>query len=239
MMKSVLDEHLAAYQGQNLYDFDNEILLSWYPQRIMALSPGAESLLELGLGHGFSTKAFAPNFRRHVVLDGSGAVIENFRKRYPDCTAEIVETYFETYHSAERFDVIVLGFILEHVDNPVKILKRFKEFLKPAGKIYAAVPNAEVLNRRLGHLAGLLPDIQKLSENDTLLGHKRYYTVATLMADAHLAGYEIEKIEGIYLKPLTTQQMVSLNLDRKIIQSLCEIGIAYPELSCGLLAQLR
>lgn len=238
-MKNVLDEHVSAYEGQNLYDFDNEILLTWYPKRIMSLSPDAKSLLELGLGHGFSTNLFAPLFKRHVVLDGSLAVIENFKKRYPDCRAEIVETFFEEYNTEERFDIIVLGFILEHVDDPVLILKRFKNFLKPSGKIYAAVPNAEVLNRRLGHLAGLLPDMQKLSENDILLGHKRYYTVRTLTEDAHLAGYEIEKMEGIYLKPLTTNQLVSLNLDRKIIQSLCEVGIEYPELSCGLLAQLK
>jgi 2-polyprenyl-3-methyl-5-hydroxy-6-metoxy-1,4-benzoquinol methylase len=238
-MKNILDEHVTAYQGQNLYDFDNEILLSWYPERVTALSPNAESILELGLGHGFSTNVFAPNFKRHVVLDGSSAVIENFRKSSPNCCAEIVETFFENYHTEERFDIIVLGFILEHVENPVLILKRFREFLKPKGKMFLAVPNAEVLNRRLGHLAGLLPDMQKLSENDILLGHKRYYTIRTLTEDVHLAGYEIEKMEGIYLKPLTTQQLVSLNLDRKIIQSLCEVGIEYPELSCGILAQLK
>jgi SAM-dependent methyltransferase len=239
-MKNVLDEHVGAYEGQSLYDFDNEILLTWYPKRIMSLSPpDAKSILELGLGHGFSTSLFAPHFKRHVVLDGSLAVIENFKKRYPDCRAEIVETFFEEYNTEERFDIIVLGFILEHVDDPILILKRFKKFLKPDGKIYTAVPNAEVLNRRLGHLAGLLSDMQKLSENDILLGHKRYYTVNTLTEDAYLAGYEIEKIEGIYLKPLTTNQLISLNLDKRIIQSLCEVGIEYPELSCGLLAQLK
>lgn len=237
-MKGTLDAHVGAYEGQNLYDFDNEILLTWYPQRIMAINPNAKSLLELGLGHGFTTNIFSRAFDRHVVLDGSQAVIENFRKRYPDCQAEIVETFFEDYQTEERFDLIVLGFILEHVDDPVLILKRFRQFLKPGGKMYAAVPNAEVLNRRLGHLAGLLPDMQTLSENDVLLGHKRYYIVETLTNDARLAGFSIEKMEGIYLKPLTTRQLVSLNLDKKIIQALCEIGIDYPELCCGILAEI-
>ena len=35
-----------------------------------------------------------------------------------------------------------------------------------------------------------------------------------------------------------TSQILSLNLDTKIIQALCEMGVDYPELSCGLLAQL-
>jgi SAM-dependent methyltransferase len=238
-MKSNLDIHVAAYEGQNLYDFDNEILLTWYPKRIMALSEGAASILELGLGHGFTTNLFAQVFNRHVVLDGSAAVIENFKKRYPDCKAEIVETFFEDFQTSERFDIVVMGFILEHVDDPKLILKRFRQFLKPGGKMYVAVPNAEVMNRRLGHLAGLLPDMQSLSENDILLGHKRYYTVETLKQDILASDYEIEKMEGIYLKPLTTKQILSLNLDKKIIDSLCELAIDYPELSCGILAQLR
>ena len=104
--------------------------------------------------------------------------------------------------------------------------------------MFVTVPNAEVLNRRLGHLAGLLPDMQQLSEHDLLLGHKRYYTVETLRKDIETAGYQITRMEGIYLKPLTTSQMVSLNLDEAIIDALCFAAIDYPELSCGIMAEL-
>jgi hypothetical protein len=81
--------------------------------------------------------------------------------------------------------------------------------------------------------------MQVLSENDHLLGHKRYYTVKTLTSDIIEAGYSVDKIEGIYLKPLTTGQMISLNFDKKIIDAFCEVGIEYPELSCGILAELK
>lgn len=237
-MKNKLDVHVAAYQGENLYDFDNEILLTWYPQRIIINSKGADSILELGLGHGFTTNIFTANFDRHVVLEGSPAVIENFKEKFPECDAEIIETYFEEFSTEEKFDVIVMGFILEHVDDPFVIISRFKNFLSPCGKIFLAVPNAEVLNRRLGHLAGMLEDIEMLSENDLLLGHKRYYTVSSLSAEIDRAGYKIDKMEGIYLKPFTTSQIISLNLDEKIIHALCETGVDYPELSCGILAQI-
>lgn len=237
-MKNKLDDHVAAYEGENLYDFDNEVLLTWYPQRIINNSRGARSILELGLGHGFTTNIFSNNFDRHVVLEGSPAVIQNFKKKFPECNAQIVESYFETFSSEEKFDVIVMGFILEHVDNPFEIISRYKKFLAPEGKIFLAVPNAEVLNRRLGHLAGMLKDMETLSENDFLLGHKRYYTVSSLSAEIAQAGYKIDKMEGIYLKPFTTSQIVSLNLDKKIIHALCEVGVAYPELSCGILAQV-
>jgi hypothetical protein len=104
--------------------------------------------------------------------------------------------------------------------------------------MFLAVPNAEVLNRRLGHLAGMLGDIETLSEHDLLLGHKRYYTVSSLSAEIDRAGYQINKMEGIYLKPFTTTQIISLNLGEKVIRALCEVGVNYPELSCGILAQI-
>lgn len=237
-MNNKLDVHVAAYKGENLYDFDNEILLTWYPQRIVMNSKGASSVLELGLGHGFTTNIFSDNFDRHVVLEGSPAVIQNFKEKFPECDAEIIETYFEEFSTEEKFDVIVMGFILEHVDDPFVIISRYKDFLSPCGKIFLAVPNAEVLNRRLGHLAGMLEDIEMLSENDLLLGHKRYFTVRSLSAEIDCAGYQIDKMEGIYLKPFTTSQIISLNLNEKVIRALCEVGVDYPELSCGILAQI-
>jgi len=238
-MENSLDKHVRAYEGELQYDFDNEILLNWYPQRILNFTKNSKSLLDLGLGHGYTTNIFSKHFEKHIVLDGSPAVIENFKKKYPDCKSKIIETYFETFKSEEKFDVIVMGFILEHVDNPVEILKHYKQFLAPNGKLFVAVPNAEVLNRRLGNLAGLLPNIQELSENDFILGHQRYYTVKSLTEDIEKSGYSIEKMEGIYLKPFTTKQIMSLNFDKKIIDALCEVGIGYPELCCGIIAEIK
>ncbi len=238
-MENILDNHVQAYQGLSIYDFDNLIQLKWYPERIVQFSAGASSLLELGLGHGITAGVFEQHFKRHVVIDASPAVIKNFRERFPDSKIEIAESYFETFDTPERFDVIVFGYILEHVDDPVRILKHFRTYLAPGGRMFVTVPNAEVLNRKLGHLAGLLPDMQQLSEHDLLLGHKRYYTVESLRKDIREAGYTIKRLEGIYLKPLTTSQMISLNLGENIIRALCLAAIDYPELSCGILAELE
>jgi trans-aconitate methyltransferase len=234
-----LDSHLAAYTGNNIYDFDNQIMLTWYAKRIVHHHPEARSVMELGLGHGFSTKLFSDHYPRIVVLDGSSTVIDHFRSKHPDSTAQIVETYFEEFETEERFDLIILGFVLEHVDDPVAILKRFKGFLKPQGRLYVSVPNAQVINRRLGNITGMLPDILSLSENDVLLGHRRYYTVGTLTKDVEAAGLKVEFMEGIYLKPFMTSQMLSLNLSDEFIQALCTLGVDYPELSCGILTQLK
>ena len=131
------------------------------------------------------------------------------------------------------------NYAMEHVDNPVKVLDHFKKFLAPEGKLFIAVPNAHALNRRLGHQAGFLSDIYELTESDLEQGHQRYYTVDSLGEDINKANLKAEKVEGIYLKPLTTKQILSLNLDKKIIDSMCEVGIDFPELCLGILTEVR
>ncbi len=107
-----LDKYVGAYEGNIQYDFDNEILLNWYPRRILEFSNRTDSLLELGLGHGYSTDIFSKFFRRHVVLEGSRAVIRNFQNKYPDCASEIIETFFEEFSREGKYDVIVSGFVI-------------------------------------------------------------------------------------------------------------------------------
>ncbi|SFN77386.1 Methyltransferase domain-containing protein [Nitrosospira briensis] len=234
-MSNELDWHAHAYGAGFDYAFDNNIISNWYPDRIMALSRESGSLLELGIGRGVTTEAFSRHFVRHVVVDGSPVVINRFREQFPQCTAEVLESYFEKLDIEERFDAIVMGFVLEHVYEPVALLKHIRRFLKPGGRLFVAVPNGESLHRRIGHAAGLLLDMTALGKGDLELGHHRSYSVTTLDADLTAAGWMITRREGIFLKPLMTHQLISLQLGSDIIRGMCEVGIGYPELSCALL----
>ena len=165
-------------------------------------------------------------------------MIEHFRATHPEVRTEVIHTYFESFSTGEQFDVIVMGFVLEHVEGPVEMLLHYRRFMKPGGKLFVAVPNAAALNRRLGHAAGMLPSLTAISEYDQLLGHKRYYTVATLREDLERGGYQIRRMEGLFLKPFTTRQMVELELDPRILTAMCEVGVDYPELCLGILAEV-
>ncbi|HEY8607335.1 MAG TPA: class I SAM-dependent methyltransferase [Noviherbaspirillum sp.] len=234
-MNDNLDQHLAAYGEGFGYAFDNNIILNWYPERIMRLCDPSCRVLELGIGHGFTTDRFARYFADHVVVDGSASVIEQFRRQYPDCTARVVQAYFEEFVPEGRFDVIVLGFVLEHVADPAAILKRYRQFLRTDGRCFIAVPNGESLHRRFGHAAGLLDDMMNLGRGDLELGHRRQYSVSSLASEIENAGLSIVRKEGIFLKPLMTAQLESLQLSPAIVKGMCEVGIDYPELSCALL----
>lgn len=234
-MSEELDGHIAAYSDNFDYAFDNQIILNWYPRRIMALTASTSSVLELGIGHGYTSNHFSSFYRQYLVIDGSKSVIEKFRQQYPGSKAQLIETYFEKFDTGEQFDVIIMGFVLEHVDNPALVLNRFKQFIAPGGRCFVAVPNAESLHRRFGHAAGLLPDMNTLGEGDRALGHRRLYTVTSLTTQLQDVGYKVVRREGVFLKPFTTNQIRSLDLSEEILNGMCKVGLEFPELSAALL----
>lgn len=238
-MSDVLDDHIAAYGDGFDFAFDNEVMLNWYPRRIMELTNSKNSVLELGIGHGYTCNYFSHFYAKYSVIDGSSLIIKNFKQQYPETKAQIIETYFETFEISQKFDVIIMGFVLEHVDNPVQILNHFKKFLAPDGRCFVTVPNAESLHRRFGHEAGLLPDMSALGIGDHALGHQRLYTVASMTRQLEDCGFRIVRQEGIFLKPVTTSQLKSLGLSKEILEGMCKVGVDYPELSAGLLFEAK
>ncbi|MCK9607893.1 MAG: class I SAM-dependent methyltransferase [Methylomonas sp.] len=238
-MKKDLNAVSSEYRPDAVTEIENNLMLNWYPQRIISRFKHVPSLLELGLGHGFSAKIFANACNRYVVLDGSSVVIEQFRHNTPDFRGEIVETYFEDYSPDQKFNVIVMGFVLEHVDDPDLILKRYHDFLLPGGKLYVAVPNAKSMNRRLGLELGLIDDIYSLNANDLALGHQRQYCRDTLKAAVARAGYRVLHEEGIYLKPLPLGVLKTLEDFEANLQAMLRVGVDFPDLCVALLMELE
>ena len=68
-------------------------------------------------------------------------MIRRFQRNYPETQVDLVEGYFETFSSDEKFDVINMGFVLEHVDDPIGLLNRVKNWLAPGGRLFLGVPN--------------------------------------------------------------------------------------------------
>ena len=65
-----------------------------------------------------------------MIVDGASIVIERFREANPAFAGEIALSYFEDYAPEETFDVIVMGFVLEHVDDPALVLRRYRALLR-------------------------------------------------------------------------------------------------------------
>ncbi len=240
-MQRDLNAEATQYHPKASTIFENNLVLNWYPQRILKRLQQGRSILELGIGHGITARIFDEVASRHVIIEGASVVIEQFQAEHPDLKCEIQHCFFEEFETTERFDYVIMGFILEHVDNPRLVLEKYAQYLEPGGKLFVAVPNGKSLNRRVGHAMGKINDLYDLNANDVAMGHQRQYCFDTLTADLESSGYRLTHMEGIYLKPLPLPILQSMEDAAENFQALLQVGIDFPELSVGLLveAQLR
>ncbi len=240
-----LDKYQDSYTTEFKFFDENYYFLSHFASKVCDAirSESCESVLSLGIGHqivnGSIRKEFENSLKSYTILEGSLDIINELSGSITEHQdkMDFVHTYFEDYQSEKIFDMIEMGFILEHVDDPALILNKFKSFLKPSGTIFIGVPNARSLHRTIGFEAGLLDDIYKLSEYDLQLGHKRYFDLNSIQQLVIDAGYKIKNICGLLLKPITASQMAKLNWDKKIYEALVKIGDNYPEISNGILIE--
>ena len=95
-----------------------------------------DSLLELGPAEGVMTELLATTGKRLTIVEGSKLFCEDLRRRFPQ--TKVVHALFEDYQPEEQFDNIILGHVLEHVQDPVDILRRARHWLKPkTGRLFA------------------------------------------------------------------------------------------------------
>ena len=193
--------------------------------------------LELGCSDGFMTELLAQKVENLVVVDGSKEFLSQARERgLSNVTFEF--GLFENYRSVHKFDYIVASYILEHVKDPVRILKNAKSLMSSSGKLFVVVPNARALSRQLALHMGYIKDLKYLTDNDLNHGHRRVYDRASLNADLNAAGFTSIHEGGLMLKLLADFQMDQLFesnfLSDDHVNGLYKLGLEYPDL-CGSL----
>lgn len=233
-----LDQYIDTYNPKHPSYIENNLILNWYPKRIKNLIKNTDSILELGLGHGYTSVIFNEIFTHHTIIEGSEKIIEQFKQKYINLNIDIKHQWFETFETNKKFDVIIMGFILEHVNNPKEILEKYKQFLSPNGQLFIAVPNAKSLNRRYGLEMGLINNIYDLNKNDIALGHLRQYSLETLNKEVIESGYKIVHTEGIYLKPLPLSVLQTLENFEENLNAMLEVGIEFPDISVAILLEV-
>lgn len=235
--KESLDAYTSAYLQQFKFYDENLWYLKWYANRMCGVirKMSLSSVLSLGIGHRAVSemlmKEMDYSVKQYRILEGSPEIIESFRKDFKVPNVDLVETYFEDYKTDQKFDAIEMGFVLEHVDDPLFVLEKFKKLLTPGGRLFVAVPNARSLHRLIGHEAGMLDNVYRLSPQDLELGHKRYFDLQKISKMLLEAGYSIVNIEGLMLKPITGDQLKKLEFKENVIEALFKIGVHFPEIA--------
>ena len=183
-----------------------------------------ETALELGPAIGQMTKYIVPHFDKIHVVEGAKDLLEQIPK-YNNVIKHL--SYFEEFKTDIKFDTIIMGHVLEHIEYPVEILKSVYEWLSDDGVLIVTVPNAKSLHRLAAVEMGLLGSEYELNSRDHELGHYRVYDSQTLLNDAIQAGYNIKASGSIFLKPVSNKQIED-NWDERMIDGFFRLGKKFP-----------
>jgi 2-polyprenyl-3-methyl-5-hydroxy-6-metoxy-1,4-benzoquinol methylase len=203
-------------------DFDSVLIhYSWLRMKRRC---GTKSALELGSADGLMTEELIKHFERVAVVEGAQKNIDWVRAHFPN--VQVHHCLFEEFETHERFQDIIAARVLEHLDDPVAVLKQMKNHLAPGGQIHIVVPNADSMNRKLGLAMGMLSSLDELTERDRSAGHVRVYRKDLLTAHVRAAGLRVVELTGTFLKPVSNAQM--LGWDRNVLEGLFSLADELP-----------
>jgi len=186
------------------------------------------SILELGPAEGVMTQLLASTGKTVTVVEGSRAFCDSLATRMP--SVRVVNALFEDFAPADRFDNIVLGHVLEHVDDPGAIVARAATWLSPQGRMLSAVPNSRSLHRQAAVIMKLLPVEDALNEIDVRHGHRRVFDPESFRRCFLAAGLAIEIFGGYWLKPLSNRQ-IEATWTPQMLDAFMQLGERYPDIA--------
>lgn len=189
------------------------------------------SALEVGCGNGVCTALLADMLPNLEVVEPAKGNIELLRQRLPHVVCH--NALLENFAGARRYDFIFFLNVIEHVEEPIESLKKLHSLLADDGLIFISAPNCMSLNRRAGIKMGLLSAYDQFAPKDHLVGHRRLYTRAMLEEHCDRAGLRLVDVKGLYLKPLSEQQMYGLG--EAAIRAFLALGEEIPEYCASLL----
>lgn len=219
------------------YDFDLDVMHSFMVRSCAPLfNPG--SVLELGSYLGDFTRRLVPHFDDITCVEASAEAVARSRDALPD-TVEIRQGLFEKIELPRRYDNIMLTHVLEHLDDPVGVMRRINsEWLADGGRLFLICPNANAPSRQIAVKMGLISHNSAVTPAEKAHGHRITYSLDTLERDAAAAGLKIIHRSGIFFKALANFQWDRLLKTDIISDDYLEgcfmLGQQYPDLCSSI-----
>lgn len=225
-----LNDIAAVY---DYHDFDR--IIRHYMIRALKpfLMPGRA--LEMGCAYGEFTEILTEHYQDLTVIDAAEEFLNHTKNRVGD-KAKYILGLFENYQPTEdeKYDAIFIMHTLEHLLDPVDIMRRAKSWLTPMGRLYLVVPNANAGSRQIAVKMGLLTHNWALTEVDHKHGHRIMYSFDTFERDARAADLNIIHRGGIFFKALANFQIDKAVqqgvIDEKYMEACFQLGYIYPDL---------
>ena len=158
--------------------------------KIVSLVPPATRVLEFGCATGYMSEVLKERLGCTVVgieIDpGAAALAEEHADRVIVGDAEKIDYAAEL--AGEEFDVVLFADVLEHLKEPVDVLRRVRPFVSENGVVIASIPNIAHASVRLALLGGEFRYREWGLLDDT---HLRFFTRASIQDLFEESGYVI------------------------------------------------
>ena len=219
------------------YGFDFDVM---HPFMLKSFVPFFRkgNFLELGSFKGDFTRRFFHYFDDITCVEASDEAVAIAKKEFGD-KVKIINSLFETAILPTKYDNIVLTHVLEHIDDPIALLKRVNdEWLSDNGRFFLVCPNANAPSRQIAVKMGLISHNSAVTPAESDHGHKITYSLDTLERDAKAAGLNVVHRSGIFFKALANFQWDRLLatdiISPQYLQGCFELGQQYPDLCSSI-----
>jgi 2-polyprenyl-3-methyl-5-hydroxy-6-metoxy-1,4-benzoquinol methylase len=237
MSTSKRDYNAEYKDNTRKYAYDFDYLLRDYMMQSFQPFLISGKALEMGCYMGEFTKLIRRHFTDVTVIEASDELIEQSRQRVgPD--VNFINSTFETVKLQDKYDTIFLMHTLEHLDDPVLVLKRVNDWLSDRGRFFLVVPNANAPSRQIAVKMGLVPYNSAVIESERLHGHRKTYSLDTLEHEALSGGLKVIHRGGIFFKPLAGSQFdeaLKANvISPEYLDGCYKLGMIYPDLCASV-----
>jgi 2-polyprenyl-3-methyl-5-hydroxy-6-metoxy-1,4-benzoquinol methylase len=219
------------------YGFDLDVM---HPFMLRSFAPFFRpgSVLELGSFRGEFTRRLTAHFSDITCVEASGEALAAARAALGD-VAHFVQGTFDQVTLDRRFDNVILTHVLEHLDDPVGVLRRVgDEWLTPSGRLFLVCPNANAPSRQIAVHMGLITHNAAVTDAERAHGHRITYSLDTLERDARAAGLKVVHRSGIFFKALANFQWDRLLatdiISPEYLEGCYQLGHVYPDLCSSI-----
>lgn len=218
---------------QYAYGFDFDVM---HPYMLRSFEPFFRQgrTLELGSFKGDFTRRLSQRFDDITCVEASSEALRVAKAALPG-RIKFVNSRFEDAVLPEKYDNIILTHVLEHIDDPIAVLKRINdEWLADGGRFFLVCPNANAPSRQIAVKMGLISHNSAVTPAELEHGHRCTYTLDTLERDATAAGLNVVVRSGIFFKALANFQWDRLLatdiISKEYLEGCYMLGQQYPDL---------
>ena len=195
-----------------LYDDKYQLYRNYYNKYIIKMIPRFSKVLDVGCSGGQLGRVLKNESGCSVYgIDISQEAIAEAKKYLINAVVMDIESHGLPFID-ERFDIIILGDVLEHLKVPANVLLKLKLLLNPTGRMIVSLPNVANVTIRLNLLLGRWNYKPSGILDET---HLRFFTLKTMKQLFQSCELKIEQVDSTpgfdffiakyfrFLKPVT------------------------------------